>query len=139
MHRREQGSNVAVGFFEQAVNQDPRFALAYAQLADMKRFLCRGTGDECCLNKVLEIAQKARALNDDLPDVHWALAEVYNESGHSDEAIAEYKRALQISSADEGWRRLGQAYRFNRQKKQAVEAFTTAAYIHSERAGFSLS
>jgi len=131
IHHREQGFNVAVGFFELAVKQDPRFSLAYAQLAETKRFLCRGTGDESCWNEVLEIAQRARKLNDNLPDVHLVLAGVYSETGHADEAITEYKRALQISPSDEGWRRLGQAYRSNRQKERAIEAFTQAAMYNS--------
>ena len=64
------------------------------------------------VQKALGAAQQAQGLGDTLPEVHFALGSIYTATGKAAEAVAELTRALQLApNSDEGYRRLGDAYR----------------------------
>ncbi len=67
-----------VGFFEQAISHDPRFARAYAGLAEARLMLAEYRGDEPqrAYAMAKAAAQRALALNPDLPEAHAAMAAV---------------------------------------------------------------
>jgi adenylate cyclase len=56
--------------FEQAIALDPQFALAYTTLAStyLRAWLWDWSYDSQTLDQVSELAEKARALDDALPD-----------------------------------------------------------------------
>jgi DNA-binding winged helix-turn-helix (wHTH) protein/TolB-like protein/Tfp pilus assembly protein PilF len=90
----------AQGFFEQALARDPRFAAAWAAIADT--WLMRGRYGNSSprekFDKARQAAMKAMALDPQLADAHAALAEVYadhdwNWAG----AEREYRRALELN------------------------------------------
>ncbi len=121
----------AMGFFNQAVQRDPRFALAYAGLADVDRRMFEQTKDGAWTQKALGAAQQAEALNDALPEVHFTLGSIYTATGRTAEAIAELQRALQLApNSDESLRRLGTAYMNAGRQQEAVAAYVKATQVN---------
>jgi serine/threonine-protein kinase len=96
--RYEQADSLetAIGLFQQALQRDPGYALAYAGLGEAywQQY------DLLKRPESVELAQKAcrRALelNDLLAPVHVTLGLVHNGTGHPDEAGADFKRALDL-------------------------------------------
>lgn len=125
------GYEDAAGLFNQAVKLDPRFALAYAGLADSYLRLWNKTNDSSWTQKAMGAAHEAQALNDNLPEVHFVLGSVDTETGRTNEAVAELKRALQLApNSDEALRRLGNVYAEDGRQQEAIQAFTKATEIN---------
>jgi serine/threonine protein kinase/tetratricopeptide (TPR) repeat protein len=123
--------NKAIGFYEDALKKDPSFALAYAGIADATLVMYYQKKDSFWTQKALGAAQQAQRLNDNLPEVHFSLGNVYTASGKKAEAIAELTRALQLApNSDYGYRGLGKAYLTLGQKEQALQAYQKAIDIN---------
>jgi DNA-binding winged helix-turn-helix (wHTH) protein/TolB-like protein len=98
--RTEEGFNKAIEYFEQAVEKDPQYALAYAGLADCHRFL-GGYGllpPKETYPKAKAAAMKALELDNQLAEAHTTLA-VAKARYDWDWAGAErdFKRALDLN------------------------------------------
>ena len=133
MRGQQAVSNIknAIGFYEAALKKDPGFALAYAGIADASLVMYNENRDSLWTQKALGAALQAQRLNDNLPEVHFSLGDVYNASGKTAEAIAELKRALQLApNSDVGYRGLGKAYLTLGQKEQALQAYQKAVEIN---------
>jgi serine/threonine-protein kinase len=121
----------AVDLFEQAIRQDPSFALAYAGLADASLLMYREKKDSFWAERARAAALRGRDLDERLPEVHYALGSVYSESGRSAEAVVELRRALELApSSDEAYRRLGAAYQELGRKKDALEMLQKAVDVN---------
>ncbi len=121
----------AIDFYEEAVKKDPSFALAYAGIADATLVMYHENKDSLMVEKALGAALQAQRLNDNLPEVHFSLGNVYNASGKTAEAITELKRALELApNSDDGYRGLGRAYLTLGQKEQALQAYQKAVDIN---------
>jgi serine/threonine protein kinase/tetratricopeptide (TPR) repeat protein len=117
----------SIGYYEQALKKDSNFALAYAGLADASLIMYQEKKDSFWSQKALAAAQQAGRLNDNLPEVHFSLGNVYTASGKSAEAVSELKRALQLApNSDDGYRGLGKAYLALGQKDLALQAYQKA-------------
>jgi serine/threonine-protein kinase len=138
----------AIDLFQQAVQKDPEFALAYTGLADASLQMYANTKDSFWSQKALGSAQRAEQLKDSLPEVHFALGSVYQATGKTAEAIVELKKGLELSPNSEvGYVRLGRVYLENGQKDEAIAAYKKAidvdpyypgTYIELGRAYFSM-
>ena len=127
----EKNVSTALDFFNQALKQDPRFALAYTGLADASLRMYDLKKDSFWTQKALSAAQQAQQLNDNLPEVHSTLGSVYSVTGKYAEAIAELRRAISLApNSDEAYRRLGSAYMNSGQGKQGIEAFEKAVELN---------
>jgi tetratricopeptide (TPR) repeat protein len=123
--------NAAIKFFEQAVQRDPAFALAYSGIADASLRMFTNTKDGSWAQKALGAAQQAQNTGESLPEVHFALGSIYTATGKPAEATAELTRALQLApNSDEGYRRLGDAYRAAGKKEEAIKAYQRATEIN---------
>jgi serine/threonine-protein kinase len=121
----------SIEFFEQGINRDPTFALAYSGLADASLTMYREKKDAFWAQKALSAAQHAEQLKDTIPEVHFALGSVYLRTGKFPEAIAELKRGLQLApNSDEGYVRLGNAYMESGQKDEAIAAYKKAIEVN---------
>jgi eukaryotic-like serine/threonine-protein kinase len=121
----------AIRFYEQALQRDPAFALAYTGIADASLRMYMNTKDASWSQKALGAAQQAQGLGDTVPEVHFALGSIYTATGKAAEAIAELTRALQLApNSDEGYRRLGDAYRAAGKKEDALKAYQKATEIN---------
>jgi eukaryotic-like serine/threonine-protein kinase len=120
----------AIGFFDAALKKDQNFALAYTGVADASLSMYTQSKDGFWTQKALEAAKQAQQLNDELPEVHFALGSVYRATGKAGESIIELDRALQLDpKSDEGYRRLGDAYLASGRKDEALKAYRKAVEL----------
>jgi TolB-like protein/DNA-binding winged helix-turn-helix (wHTH) protein/Flp pilus assembly protein TadD len=84
----------AVGYFEQALREDPHFALAYSGLAD-----CYTTGwwENGDLARGEKYARKALALQPDLAEAHASLGINQNYQHRFEDAEKELRRAIELN------------------------------------------
>ena len=121
----------ALDYFDQALKQDPKFALAYAGIADASLRMYGSTKEGFWTQKALGAAQQADQLNGNLTEVHSTLGSVYDTTGKYSEAIAELKRAISLApNSDEAYRRLGGVYLDSGNASQAIENFQKAIELN---------
>ena len=121
----------ANSLFEQAIEKDSNFGLAYTGLADASLRLYTDTKESIWAQKATLAAQQAERLSGNLPEVHRSLGWVYSTTGRYTEAIAELKRALELApNSDDSYRRLGDAYRANGQNDLAISAYQSAIAVN---------
>lgn len=121
---RDKAAKAALDYFQQAIQKDPGFALAYTGIADASLSTYENKKDSFWAQKAIDAAQRAEQLKDDLPEVHFALGSVYQETGKTSEAIVELNRGLKLApNSDAGYMRLGQAYEQAGQEDQAIATF----------------
>jgi tetratricopeptide (TPR) repeat protein len=129
--RSEATARQALELFQRATSIDPGFALAYAGTADACNRMWDETKDRVWTQQAIGAAEQAQRLNDNLPQVHFALGTAYNAVGQTSQAIVELKRALQLApNSDDGLRRLGFAYTANGQHEQSAAAFAEAVRVN---------
>jgi tetratricopeptide (TPR) repeat protein len=89
----------AVGYFQQAIELDPGFALAHAGLADSYAWQVYfgSLAPEGGLASAQAAADKALALDDQLGEVYASLASIKEERGDYEGAAAMYRRALELN------------------------------------------
>jgi TolB-like protein/Tfp pilus assembly protein PilF len=91
----------AADYFQQAIEKDPKYALAYAGLADCHVLLPAYPGlgntprDE--LPKALDAARKAVELDDTLAEAHTSLARALASDLQLAAATTEFKRAIELN------------------------------------------
>lgn len=121
----------SIGYFEQALKKDPRFALAYTGIADASMVMYREKKDSFWMQKALAAAEQAGHLNSNLPEVHLALGSVYNMTGRSAEATLQLQQALQLGpNSDEAYRRLGGVYLAIGRGEEAIRAYQKAVEVN---------
>jgi serine/threonine-protein kinase len=121
----------ALDYFNQAVKQDPKFALAYTGVAQASLRMFGLTNDGFWTQKALAAAQQALQLNDKLPEVHSTLGSVYRATGKYSEAIAELNRAQALApNSDEVYWRLGNVYLSKGDVPHAIEAYQKAVQLN---------
>jgi TolB-like protein/DNA-binding winged helix-turn-helix (wHTH) protein/Tfp pilus assembly protein PilF len=97
----EEGTRVGREYFEQAIQKDPNYALAYAGLADSYVWGRAGLPPEEALRRARAAATKAMQLDSTLGEPHAALAQIkfvndWDWAG----AEAEFKRAIELNPND---------------------------------------
>jgi serine/threonine protein kinase/tetratricopeptide (TPR) repeat protein len=121
------GIRPAVALFEQAIDKDPNFALAYTGLADSSLRMYGETKESVWAQKATLSAQQAERLSNNLPEVHISLGSVYSATGKNTEAVTELRRALELApNSDEAYRNLGDAYIRSGQSDDGIAAFQKA-------------
>jgi eukaryotic-like serine/threonine-protein kinase len=101
----------AIAFYEQALQADPRFALAHAGLADASIQMYRETRDRLWADRAVFSAEQGKRLDQNLVEVRVASGKAYLETGKTNEAIVELTKALELApNSDDAYRRLGGAY-----------------------------
>ena len=121
----------AIDLYQQALKKDPRFALAYAGLADASLSMYGHTSENFWSEKALRAAQQAEQLNANLPEVHFSLGSVFTSTGKPAEAIIELKRALELApKSDDGYRRLGDVYAETGRKSEAIDSYKKAVELN---------
>jgi tetratricopeptide (TPR) repeat protein len=133
LHGEQDLKNVtaALDLYNQAILADQGFALAYAGVADVSQRMYTLKNDPVWAERARGAAERARELNDKLPEVHFELGSIYSHEGKTAEAIAELKSALELSpNSDEGNRRLGEAYLAAGKKDESIQAYRKAVEVN---------
>jgi TolB-like protein/Flp pilus assembly protein TadD len=89
----------AGGYFQKAIDLDPKYALAYAGLADVHSLVpvYAGTAPQDDVPKALAAARKAVELDDRLAESHTSLGNALVSSVQLKAAEAEFRRALELN------------------------------------------
>jgi tetratricopeptide (TPR) repeat protein/tRNA A-37 threonylcarbamoyl transferase component Bud32 len=126
------GIRPAVALFEQAIDKDPNFALAYTGLADSSLRMYSTSKESIWAQKATLAAQQAERLSNQLPEVHLSLGSVYSATGKYTQAVTELKRALELApNSDEAYRNLGDAYKASGQSNDAIASYQKAVDANS--------
>ena len=94
------GLDRSLADFQQAVEADPRYAIAYAGLAQAYYRLYGLRGNAGVLELAWANAKRAYTLDRHLPQAHAVLALVAQSKGNGREALAEIDRALALDPVD---------------------------------------
>ncbi|HJU67736.1 MAG TPA: protein kinase [Gemmatimonadaceae bacterium] len=134
----------AVQMYEEALELDPDYALAHARLAQAHAWMHRLDYDlrEDRLIAAKRAADRAVALDPDLPDAHVALGLYYYWGRRNyDEAIKEFTRALELEPSNaQALRQLGNVRRRQGRFAEAVDDYRRSADLdpRSHQAWFNL-
>ena len=98
-NRTEEGMKKGIEFFEKAVEADPNFALAYAEMAELYVILpAVSTVPAPEANaKAKEYALKALELDNTIAEVHAVVGDIKISEYNWDEAEKDYKRAIELN------------------------------------------
>ena len=98
----EKDNDLAIQFFEQALEIDSTFALAYAGLGDaLSQKGNYGSGDPKLLKTALEVSQKAITIDNNSSEGYKALGLSYHYMGDIDKALDSYYKAVEINPNNE--------------------------------------
>jgi adenylate cyclase len=87
---------VARQMFAKAVELDPRYARAYAGIADCDSFLFQQTVTDITSSDILATSSKAIAIDDSLAEAHASRGFALQLSQRTDEAVAEFEKAIAL-------------------------------------------
>lgn len=128
---RSKAAQSALDFFQQAIQKDQGFALAYTGVADASLMMYENSKDSFWAQKATDAAQRAEQLKDNLPEVHFALGGVYRQTGKTAEAIAELNRGLKLApNSDAGYVRLGTVYAQAGRQEEAIATFNKGIEVN---------
>ena len=126
----DQSWNQAASWYQQAVSRDPEFALAMARLveAQMLRHWFIEPFNESELPAIKSVAERALALQPNLPEAHIALGTVYYYGYRQyEEALAEFSRAVELRPNNaEALEYMGYVHRRQGKLELALEELTRA-------------
>ena len=106
-----QSAEIAAALFEQAIRQDPEFALAYVGLSEALWRTYHLRGDPELLDEARRRAEEATEIDPELPEAHVAVARVQRSSGEARQAIEGLQEVLQESSRpDRAYRELASSF-----------------------------
>jgi DNA-binding winged helix-turn-helix (wHTH) protein/TolB-like protein/Flp pilus assembly protein TadD len=97
--RSEQALKKAVEYFQQAINKDSNYALAFALLADTYNMLAhyRFLSPQDAYPRASAAANRALELDDSIPEAHVALALIKDRYNDMEGARKEYRRAIELN------------------------------------------
>jgi tetratricopeptide (TPR) repeat protein len=101
----------AISLFEQALKQDPNFAAAHASLGRAYWRRYQDTREPQWMEKARNSCSRAIALNDLSAPAHVYLGQISASTGHSDQAVVEFRKALALDPVNaEAYRGLAGTY-----------------------------
>lgn len=125
----------AISMFEQAVQKDPQYAVAYAGLSTawQRSYNLPSSHDPATLEKALSYGQKALKLNPRLVAAHIAVAQIYRSTGKYELALAEIQQVFrQGTQNSESYRVLADVYDSLKQASQAEDTYKKAIEMQPE-------
>lgn len=98
--------DLAIESFKQAIAQDPKFALPYADLTLAYALKYRSTHDPLVQAKAVQAYSQAINLDGTLPRAHVGLGLILQDMGSITDAIDQFKKALSLDPSDNDVRNL---------------------------------
>ena len=125
--------NNAIASFEEAVELDPQFALAYAGLGQAFWRKYEYTNEPEWVDKAISNANLASDLDDQLVQVNITSGMINNGTGNHERAIIDYNRALSADPVSaEAYRGLAQAYENTGNHEQAEQTYRRAIRLRPD-------
>jgi serine/threonine-protein kinase len=135
MQRYDKPGNLdaAVEALQNAVKNDPRFALGYAQLGEAYRLRYQLDRNPKWIAEAAANCQKAVQFNDRLPAVYVTLGRLHDQSGNHDLALQEFHRALELNPGNpDALAGVGRAYESAGRIADAEAAYKKAAALRPD-------
>ena len=136
MVRRTQDNEEARSYFRKALELDANFARAYASLAmtHAMDYRLRPSGDSSpTLARAFELAETARLIDPDIPEVHWAIGFVHLQSRRYEKAIESLRKALELDrSYADAYALMGGIYTYTGQPSKTIPLLRTAMRLNPD-------
>jgi len=124
---------LATTALESAVGKDPRFALGFANLAQVYLMRYRLDKNQQWLQRAEANAKQAAELNDKVASTYVALAQIHDFTGKHDLAIQEFQRASELDPRDaEAISGLADSYLSQGKSPEAEAAYQRAAALRPD-------
>ncbi|MFZ1908740.1 MAG: tetratricopeptide repeat protein, partial [Burkholderiales bacterium] len=134
--RRSEDNEQARDFYRKALELDPNFARAYAGLAmtyAMDYRLRPTGGSSPALARASELAESARQIDPEIPEVYWALAFVDAQSRRHRKAIESLQRAIDLNpSYADAYALMGGIYTYIGQPAKSIPLLRTAMHLNPD-------
>lgn len=128
--RRPAENEQARAFYRRAIELDPRFARAYAGLAmtyAMDERLQPSAQTSQALARAMQLAESARQIDPDIPEVHWAIGFVHAQGRRHEQAIESLQRAITLNrSYADAYALLGGIYTYVGAPDRSIPLLRTA-------------
>ncbi len=95
---KPQNLDLAVDRLQNAVAQDPDFALAYAKLGEAYRLKYKASNDSKWIQDALVNCEKALKLNPQLPSAYVTLGSLHTLTGNNELALSEFQKAVALDN-----------------------------------------
>ena len=132
--RRTDENNQARALYSRALELDPKFARAYAGLAmtyAMDYRYQNSAESSATLTRALELAETARQIDPDIPDVHWALGFVHVQSQRHEQALKSLQQAIALNpSYADAYAFMGGIYTYIGQPAKSIPLLRTALRLN---------
>jgi tetratricopeptide (TPR) repeat protein len=129
LQRYDRAENVdnAIVMFQQAVDQDPNYALAYSGMAEAFWRKHQITKDPGLLERARTYGFRAIKLNDRLAPVHVTMGLIQTSGGQYEDAVRRFQRALELEPLNvDAQRGLARAYEGSGRLKEAEAIYRQA-------------
>ena len=134
--RRPEANEQARAFYTEALDLDPQFARAYAGLAmthAMDYRYRQASGSAESLDRALELAETARQIDPDIPDVYWAIGFVDAQSRRHDQALDALRKAIELNpSYADAYALMGGIYTYIGQPARSIPLLRTALRLNPD-------
>ncbi|MGZ9005185.1 MAG: winged helix-turn-helix domain-containing tetratricopeptide repeat protein [Burkholderiales bacterium] len=132
--RRTEENQQARALYSKALGLDPKFARAYAGLAmtyAMDYRYQNSAESSAALTRALELAETARQIDPDIPDVYWALGFVHAQSQNHDQALKSLRHAIALNpSYADAYAFMGGIYTYMGQPARSIPLLRTALRLN---------
>jgi DNA-binding winged helix-turn-helix (wHTH) protein/TolB-like protein/Tfp pilus assembly protein PilF len=133
---RQSGSNEeARDLYRKALELDPNFARAYAGLAMTYAmdYRLRPASDPVALDRAFELAESARLIDPDIPEVYWALGFVHVQSRRHEQAIQSLQKAIELNrSFADAYAFMGGVYNYVGESEKSIPLLRTALRLNPD-------
>ena len=114
----------AISALQKSAAEDPQYVFAMAGLGDAYAVKYALTKDPQWMRLATQYGNRASGMNPDLPPVHHTLGKIYQNSGKFDEALAEFRRTLELNPmAIDAAHRVAHIYALQGKTAEAEESY----------------
>jgi DNA-binding winged helix-turn-helix (wHTH) protein/TolB-like protein/Tfp pilus assembly protein PilF len=134
--RRAKENQQARAFYAKALELDPKFARAYAGLAmtyAMEYRYQNSAESSAALIRAFDLAETARLIDPDIPDIYWALGFVHTQSRRHDQAIKSLQKAIELNrSYADAYALMGGIHTYIGQPAKSIPLLRTALRLNPD-------